>query len=760
MDKANESIIKETLAYIRANLSKEDLSVEEIARKSGYSGSWLRAIFRKTTGIGVLPHLLQLRLEKAKELLRDTDLDITAIAFDVGYRSYTHFAKTFRKKAGVSPSAFRLAIRRTRDIPVLFSPHLALPEEPKEWLIDNFAGNSLREWWQPLHGEWQLENGAVLGKAIEDSALALKRPLPENFTISFETQFASEENTAISDLLISLRDEQSNIKYCEFAIGARGNMQGELRRMGTVIQWNQKATIKKDEWQCFCVELKEDRLRLLMNDKEMFYFRDSFPPSYASRCKFSIGGWSTRFKLRNFTVYDLGILTQVPASRQGDMLFNAGLFDQARDFYTRRLQAGPAFGNIMELRFKIGMCFLRQGSFSHARSWMDKVVDSGGDDFWAQQAAIVNLESDWREENFETFLKNLSCFLKKSSLRNNAKATANMAMYNFASRGFHEKNIAISQSLLEAEEKNSVQEFEARYSLAGSLQKLSRFAEAENILRDIIAAKDAPPSLIISALHSLTDAYILQGNIKEGMENIEAIRAKTKDDFNLAYCCYNQGILLRGTEHFGEAIRSFQEAGLRYPKARTWGAFSEMQIALIVCMLGKTAKAKEIMNQMINKFSDESYIKKGKTGYFTYVPWLLEGEYIKASALLLADSKIEDDGIAGCAAQAIKAGILLELAEKQKEAGSLWMETMKRFPAHRCCYYASLAQGLFSGETGCLEKMPYHTRTRSEMFYLVGLLYEKRGNLKQAQKLFEMSWKEDPTLRWPAYLSKRKLERK
>ena len=53
--------------------------------------------------------------------------------------------------------------------------------------------------------------------------------------------------------------------------------------------------------------------------------------------------------------------------------------------------------------------------------------------------------------------------------------------------------------------------------------------------------------------------------------------------------------------------------------------------------------------------------------------------------------------------------------------------------------------------------MPFDAYTRSEMFYLAGLLYGKRGEGKRSRELLRMCVKEDPTLRWPAFCAKRKM---
>jgi hypothetical protein len=71
--------------------------------------------------------------------------------------------------------------------------------------------------------------------------------------------------------------------------------------------------------------------------------------------------------------------------------------------------------------------------------------------------------------------------------------------------------------------------------------------------------------------------------------------------------------------------------------------------------------------------------------------------------------------------------------------------------------WGTLAKALAAGKPDHLESMNRFWRTRSEMSYLAGLLYECRGNAARARRLFSLARKEDPSLRWPAYLAILKL---
>jgi AraC-like DNA-binding protein len=81
--------------------------LEEIVRRSGMSGSYLSRVFRKATGYTPIDYLIQMRVQKAMELLRTTTWSVTEIAERVGFTSANYFARRFRTATGVSPRDYR-----------------------------------------------------------------------------------------------------------------------------------------------------------------------------------------------------------------------------------------------------------------------------------------------------------------------------------------------------------------------------------------------------------------------------------------------------------------------------------------------------------------------------------------------------------------------------------------------------------------------------------------------------------------------------
>ncbi|MDB6168481.1 MAG: transcriptional regulator, AraC family [Verrucomicrobia bacterium] len=103
-----DRIVQEAIAHIRDHFA-EDMTRETIGQKLGCSPTHFSRIFSQSTGYTFRDFLIQCRLEKAKELLRNSHLHIREIAEQVGYDDPFQFSKLFRNRLGMSPRQFREA---------------------------------------------------------------------------------------------------------------------------------------------------------------------------------------------------------------------------------------------------------------------------------------------------------------------------------------------------------------------------------------------------------------------------------------------------------------------------------------------------------------------------------------------------------------------------------------------------------------------------------------------------------------------------
>lgn len=90
-------------------------SVRELAAACNVSTSQIAHTFTRNTGMSPLRYLREVRMRKAAEWLSDTDRTITEIALEVGFASSQHFASTFHKYIGMTPSQYRRSNRSARN---------------------------------------------------------------------------------------------------------------------------------------------------------------------------------------------------------------------------------------------------------------------------------------------------------------------------------------------------------------------------------------------------------------------------------------------------------------------------------------------------------------------------------------------------------------------------------------------------------------------------------------------------------------------
>jgi AraC family transcriptional regulator len=105
-DGLSKQKLREALEYINEHLG-ENLSLAAIADELGMSQYYFVRLFKQSTGVTPHQYLIQQRVERAKQLLKQPELTITEVALECGFTHQSHFAKYFRQSTGVTPKQFR-----------------------------------------------------------------------------------------------------------------------------------------------------------------------------------------------------------------------------------------------------------------------------------------------------------------------------------------------------------------------------------------------------------------------------------------------------------------------------------------------------------------------------------------------------------------------------------------------------------------------------------------------------------------------------
>ena len=83
------------------------ISIDQICRETNYSRSYLFREFKSETGKSIIQYFTDLKIEKAKELLRENDLSIKEISDKLAFDTPNYFSKTFRRTTSLTPSEYR-----------------------------------------------------------------------------------------------------------------------------------------------------------------------------------------------------------------------------------------------------------------------------------------------------------------------------------------------------------------------------------------------------------------------------------------------------------------------------------------------------------------------------------------------------------------------------------------------------------------------------------------------------------------------------
>ena len=112
-DRENESqgrkTLNKSLEYIEENYMRESLSLNEIAAAQEVSPNYFSAMFSQEMQMTFVEYVTRKRMEKARELLRDTDMRANEIALAVGYKNPHYFSFVFKKTQGCTPREYRAA---------------------------------------------------------------------------------------------------------------------------------------------------------------------------------------------------------------------------------------------------------------------------------------------------------------------------------------------------------------------------------------------------------------------------------------------------------------------------------------------------------------------------------------------------------------------------------------------------------------------------------------------------------------------------
>src|SRR5690606_8623293 len=107
---SDQGSIAKAIQYIEQNYD-QDLSLQVLRQHVHLSKNYFSNLFKREMGEGVIDYITKVRLERAKALLRNTDLKSSEVGILIGISDSKYFSKLFKKMTGVTPSEYRDGVK-------------------------------------------------------------------------------------------------------------------------------------------------------------------------------------------------------------------------------------------------------------------------------------------------------------------------------------------------------------------------------------------------------------------------------------------------------------------------------------------------------------------------------------------------------------------------------------------------------------------------------------------------------------------------
>jgi len=109
-ERSHNDMAKRIINYLKNNLSN-NISFDDVCLYSKLGGTNLKSMFKEQMGMGVIEFYKALKIEEAKNFIREEQFNFTEIAEKLGYTSIHYFSRNFKKSTGMTPSEYASSVK-------------------------------------------------------------------------------------------------------------------------------------------------------------------------------------------------------------------------------------------------------------------------------------------------------------------------------------------------------------------------------------------------------------------------------------------------------------------------------------------------------------------------------------------------------------------------------------------------------------------------------------------------------------------------
>ncbi|MBQ7201683.1 MAG: response regulator [Eubacterium sp.] len=111
----HSEVVDKVIRYVEEHFRDEELSLNQVADHVSFSANHLSTVFHQEYGQSFVKYLTDFRMNKAKKLLRETDMRSADVCYEVGYKDPHYFSSIFKKTQGMTPTQYRNGMARKGD---------------------------------------------------------------------------------------------------------------------------------------------------------------------------------------------------------------------------------------------------------------------------------------------------------------------------------------------------------------------------------------------------------------------------------------------------------------------------------------------------------------------------------------------------------------------------------------------------------------------------------------------------------------------
>lgn len=110
LELVKSSVVQQLILEFIDTHYTQDIALQDLASEMNYSEAYFCKIFKQYFKKSFTQYLSELRVEKAKELLRNVTINVKEVSDQVGYRDSNYFTKVFKRIVGITPSEYRISV--------------------------------------------------------------------------------------------------------------------------------------------------------------------------------------------------------------------------------------------------------------------------------------------------------------------------------------------------------------------------------------------------------------------------------------------------------------------------------------------------------------------------------------------------------------------------------------------------------------------------------------------------------------------------